>query len=271
MHSATKHPETLLTIAGYDPSSGAGVTADLAVFAAHGFFGTSCITALTVQSTLGVRQTHAVDASIVTATLECLEDDLPAAGIKIGMLASAENVAAVAGFLDLRRNAQVVLDPVFVSSSGRELLSPAGVDLLCERLLPLVNWVTPNRSELARLVGRAITQRQQVEADARELGRRYPGLNIVVTGGDAETPDDYIAQADGESHWLAGTHIESAATHGTGCAFSSALLCGLVAGEKANAGAQLAKDYVSKAIGTATRRGSGKGPMNLLWPLEPKH
>src|SRR5580698_8027237 len=134
---------TVLTIAGFDPSSGAGVTADLMVFAAHGLFGTSCITALTVQSTVGVRATQPVAGEVVRATLDCLQDDLPVAGIKIGMLATAENVAAVVDFLEGIRGQgiPVVLDPVLRSSSGRELLDAAGVVLMRERLLPLVDWV----------------------------------------------------------------------------------------------------------------------------------
>src|SRR6185312_16489017 len=123
--------KTVLTIAGFDPSSGAGVTADLMVFAAHGLFGTSCITSLTVQSTIGVEESHPIRSETIRATLDCLQADLPVAGIKIGMLATEEAVAAVADFLeDLRRRGEqvlVVLDPVLRSSSGRELLEPAGL------------------------------------------------------------------------------------------------------------------------------------------------
>src|SRR5277367_5095314 len=133
---------TVLTIAGFDPSSGAGVTADLMVFAAHGLFGTSCITGLTVQSTMGVRTTEAVSAEIVHDTLDCLQSDLAVAGIKIGMLATAANVAMVADFLEMlrgeNRRVPVVLDPVLRSSSGRELLDGEGMEVLRRRLLPLV-------------------------------------------------------------------------------------------------------------------------------------
>src|SRR5271168_4062478 len=149
--------QTVLTIAGYDPSSGAGVTADLMVFAAHGLFGTSCITSLTVQSTMGVRSATPVTAETVRATLDCLESDLPAMGIKIGMLGTAGNAAAVADFLqrlrDEGRRVPVVLDPVLRSSSGRELLDADGVEVMRERLLPLVDWVTPNLEEAAMLTG----------------------------------------------------------------------------------------------------------------------
>ena len=129
----------VLTIAGYDPSSGAGATADLMVFAAHGLFGTSCITGLTVQSTMGVLASHPIDAKVVRETLNCLHADLPAAGIKIGMLGTAAVVATVADFLARLRvqgsRVPVVLDPVLRSSSGRELLDDEGMVLLRERLL----------------------------------------------------------------------------------------------------------------------------------------
>ena len=264
-------PPALLTIAGFDPSSGAGVTADLAVFAAHGYFGTACITALTVQSTRGVRATEPVAAALTGATLECLEDDLPAAGVKIGMLGTAANVFAVADFLarkaEGRARVPVVLDPVLVSTSGEESLSGEGVTALTERLLPLVGWATPNRGELARLLawphgdGRA-----WVEEAASELTGRFPGLSVVVTGGEEDSPDHYVAEAGGACGWLMGTRVESAATHGTGCAFASALLCGLVAGQM-DAPAR-AKAYVAEAIRRAEPRGAGRGPMRLLWPLE---
>ena len=261
---------TLLTIAGFDPSSGAGITADLAVFAAHGYFGTSSITALTVQSTLGVRATHPVSSQILAATLACLEDDIPAAGIKIGMLSTAENVHAVADFLERRlargKKVPVVLDPVLQSTSGRELLTPEGMEALSARLLPLADWVTPNRAELARLAGLPVAKRHEAERAARQLQARVPGLSVVVTGGDAGSPDDFVSHAGGTSYWLQGTRVESEATHGTGCAFSSALLCGLVANN--GTAPKAAKIYVTEAIRRATRVGHGKGPLDLLWPLE---
>lgn len=140
--------QTVLTIAGFDPSSGAGVTADLMVFAAHGLFGTSCITGLTVQSTVGVRLSVPVVTELVQETLECLVSDLPPVGVKIGMLGMGATVEVVAEFLEgLRaggRRVPVVLDPVLRSSLGRELLDAAGVEVLRERLLPVVDWVTPN-------------------------------------------------------------------------------------------------------------------------------
>ena len=268
--------QTVLTIAGFDPSSGAGVTSDLMVFAAHGLFGTSCITSLTVQSTLGVRSTHSVDPDILRTTLETLCGDLPPAGIKIGMLSSAATVAEVIDFLGRLRgrglNIPVVLDPVFRSSSGRELLEPSGVDLLCDQLLPLVGWITPNLNELALLTGLPVESRADIPAAACALKSladpdKKDGIHILVTGGHCDPPDDLLLSANSESVWIPGEHIVSASTHGTGCALSSALLSRLVLGDQPYAAAFAAKHYVAEAIRSAVPRGGGNGPLNHLWPL----
>ena len=260
----------VLTIAGYDPSSGAGVTADLMVFAAHGLFGTSCITGLTVQSTVGVLATHPIDAKIVRETLDCLHADLPAAGIKIGMLGTAGVVTAVADFL-ARLRAQgsripVILDPVLRSSSGRELLDDEGMVLLRERLLPLVDWATPNLYELGRLCGRPVSLKEKVPGAARALQQGIAGLNVLITGGDLDRPDDCVVTAAGEVRWLPGERIESSSTHGTGCALSSALLSRLVQGDKDFDAARAAKEYVAEAIRRAEPMGRGKGPLAHLLP-----
>jgi hydroxymethylpyrimidine/phosphomethylpyrimidine kinase len=267
---------TVLTIAGFDPSSGAGVTADLMVFAAHGLFGTSCITGLTVQSTVGVVSSTAVSAEIVRATLDCLEGDLPASGIKIGMLTSAANVNVVADFLSgLRRlwvrreraRAPVVLDPVLRSSSGRELLDAEGVSVMRERLVPLVDWVTPNVEEAGVLLGRSVRGQGDVVETARALQGIGSGLNVVVTGGDGDPPNDLLLCDGGEVLWMRGGKIASRSTHGTGCAFSSALLSRVVLGDADRDAALRAKEYVAEAIRTATAMGRGFGPVNHLWPV----
>jgi hydroxymethylpyrimidine/phosphomethylpyrimidine kinase len=263
---------TMLTIAGLDPSSGAGVTADLMVFAAFGCFGTSCVTALTVQSTRGVRSSEAIAPHLVSATLDCLDEDLPAGGVKIGMLATAENVLAVCEFLKRLRarpnHVPVVLDPVLRSSSGRELLSAAGIQALCERLLPLVDWVTPNVAELGELTGETLDTREDVEVAAHALVARCRTFGVVAKGGHLEDcADDLVVEAGGRSTWLPGERLVSRSTHGTGCAFSSALVCGLAHGVEAVEAARAAKAFVRGAIERSTPIGTGSGPMNLLWPL----
>ncbi len=256
----------MLTIAGFDPSSGAGVTADLAVFAAHGYFGVSCVTALTVQSTVGVSEVEPVRAHLVGETLRSLWDDLPASGIKIGMLASAENVDTVATFLEGIRGTglPVVLDPVLRSSSGRALLEDSGIERMKHRLLPLIDWVTPNLAELEVLTGTI-----EMETGARRLQKLYADIGVVVKGGHSvgDAVDDLVMRPQGSVEWLPGKRIVSRSTHGTGCAFSSAMACELSDGLSGIEAARRAKAYVTEAIRRAEPRGGGNGPMELLWPL----
>ncbi|AFL88227.1 phosphomethylpyrimidine kinase [Terriglobus roseus DSM 18391] len=258
---------TALTIAGFDPSSGAGITADLAVFAAHGIFGTSAITALTVQSTVGVRRVELVAPDVLSQTLTELWSDLPPAGIKIGMLGGQSQVRAVIDFLkDLPKKPLIVLDPVLRSSSGKALLDSEGTRTLIEQLLPLVDAITPNTDELTVLTGLPCNTEEEIGTAAETLARKHPALAIVVTGGHRAKPDDLLL-VQGVWSTLPGERIETRATHGTGCAFSSALLCGRLAGHDWPTAAATAKAYVARAMRTATPRGAGRGPMNLLWPI----
>jgi hydroxymethylpyrimidine/phosphomethylpyrimidine kinase len=275
--------QTVLTIAGFDPSSGAGVTADLMVFAAHGLYGTACITALTVQSTLGVRTTYATPAEVVEKTLTCLDVDIPPAGIKIGMLSNSYNTSIICRYLDeLRRihdiymgapRVPIVLDPVLRSTSGRELLDGPGIAALRERLLPLVNWVTPNLDELAVLSGEAAAGRDDLPRACQALqnsidrGSDEDRLGVFATGGHLDPPDDFLLLPSGEGFWLPGERVVTQATHGTGCALSSAFLCRLVLGDQPREAAVAAKTYVNGALRTAVRVGAGIGPINHLWPL----
>lgn len=265
-----------LAIAGFDPSSGAGITADLQVFAAHNVFGTCAITALTVQSTVGVEAVEPVRPALLTQTLDCLWRDLPPQGIKLGMLGSAATVLAVADFFDrllgpaaAGHSLPIVLDPVLRSSSGATLTEDGreALQALHERLLPRVGWITPNWVELAVLAGQPVASEQDAVQAAEALAAKHPHLNIVATGGDQPVPTDLVRSADGRMHRLTGEHIESRSTHGTGCAFSSALLCRLMAGDSSYEAVSAAKRYVAEAIRRAPGLGHGRGPLELLWPL----
>jgi hydroxymethylpyrimidine/phosphomethylpyrimidine kinase len=253
----------VLTIAGFDPSSGAGITADLKGFAAHRLYGASAITALTVQSTLGVRRVEPVSPDLLRDTLDCLAADLSFAGVKIGMLGTGEVAGVVAEFLEKTGipAGRVALDPVLRSSSGRELLSEDGVRRLKSDLLPRVGWATPNSEELAVLAEMPVRSREAVPAAAARLAERYPGLNVVVTGGHLDAPDDFLRTAEGETRWFAGERIETRATHGTGCAFSSALLARLVRGDDPAEAVAAAKAYVAGAMRSAQPIGKGRGPV----------
>jgi len=242
-------------------------------FAAHGHFGTSVITALTVQSTLGVAEVQIPPKNVLTKILSYLEADLPAEGIKVGMLGDAATVQAVYEYLQTKSeisgkpNIPIVLDPVLRSSSGADLLSADGLLELRERLLPQVGWITPNWSELNALTGLPVTSLAEAEAAAVALGRLHPRLHVVVTGGELETPVDLLRLPSGELHRFAGEHVATRSTHGTGCAFSAALLSRLMLGDRPVEAVGAAKQYVAEALRRAPGLGHGRGPLDLLWPL----
>jgi hydroxymethylpyrimidine/phosphomethylpyrimidine kinase len=259
-----------LTIAGFDPSSGAGVTADLKVLAAHRIYGLAVITALTVQSTQGVRGVELVSPEILRQSLDCLAEDVEISGVKIGMLATEAMVDTVSRFLDKYKipKEKIVLDPVLKSTSGYKLLSDGGLDRLRSTLLPLVGWVTPNIDELATLAETLVQTREAVPEAATRLAAKYSALNIVVTGGHFDVPDDFLRTRDGITKWFPGQRIETTATHGAGCAFSSALLARLLAGDTPTEAVAAAKAYVAKAIEAAKPLGKGRGPLHHLYRLD---
>jgi hydroxymethylpyrimidine/phosphomethylpyrimidine kinase len=277
----TASVRTLLTIAGHDPSSGAGITADLQTFAAHRLFGTSAITALTVQSTQGVTEIQPADPDFLRRALDHLAADLPPTGIKIGMLGSIEIAASVAGFLASLRpqegnqaagnqppsNPPIVLDPILRATSGADLLPPDALETLHQQLLPHVTWITPNWSELSALTALPVETLVEAEAATNALAARHPHLHIVTTAGDHAQPTDLLRLPSGDIHRFAGEHIESTSTHGTGCAFSSALLCLLVLRDTPIEAVRGAKHFVTEAIRNAPNLGQGKGPLNLFWHL----
>jgi hydroxymethylpyrimidine/phosphomethylpyrimidine kinase len=277
MTAALPSPPVALTIAGFDPGSGAGITADLKTFAAHRMYGVACISALTVQSTLGVRAVEPLQPMLVRQTLECLAEDVSLSGIKIGMLGSSAVVCEVSSFLTAQSGTipreRIVLDPVLRSTSGTALIDQDGVRVIREELLPRVGWITPNVDELALLAGGSPDREEvpsaaaRLQAIAARLGN--DALNVVVTGGHLSRPDDFLLTASGAGNWLAGEKIITNATHGTGCAFSSALLCELISGRSPEEAVAAAKAYVTEALRSAYPVGKGKGPMNHLFPFDP--
>jgi hydroxymethylpyrimidine/phosphomethylpyrimidine kinase len=277
MTPAVPAPPVGLTIAGFDPGSGAGITADLKTFAAHGIYGVACISAMTVQSTMGVRAVEPLAAMLVRQTLECLAEDVSLSGIKIGMLGSSAVVCEVSSFLTAQSGTipreRIVLDPVLRSTSGTALIDQDGVRVIREELLPRVGWITPNVDELAMLAGGSPDREEvpaaaaRLQAIAAQLGNDE--LNVVVTGGHLSRPDDFLLTASGTGNWLPGEKIITNATHGTGCAFSSALLCELISGRSPEEAVAAAKAYVAEALRSAYPIGKGKGPMNHLFPFDP--
>jgi hydroxymethylpyrimidine/phosphomethylpyrimidine kinase len=272
-----ERPSVVLTIAGFDPSSGAGVTADIKTIAAHGCYGVGCITALTVQSTAGVRRVEAVDPGLVTETLEELAADIPIAAVRIGMLGSAKVVRAVVEFLGSRSSKagsdgklpNVVLDPILRSSSGAELLDAAGTRVLIEKLIPLADVVTPNVDEAAVLTGLKVTDLEEMRAAAANL-HSMGAKAVVVTGGHLEKAIDLLSfkgKGGFEEEVFKAERQRSNSTHGTGCAFATAMACHLALGRGLAEAALLAKTYVAAAITAGHPLGRGTGPVHHLYRM----
>jgi len=282
-------PPIILTIAGFDPSSGAGVTADIKTIAAHACYGVACITALTVQSTSGVRRVETLDPSLVSDTLEELAADLDIAAVHIGMLGSGKVVKAVADFLSNRpasrptsppgnpsgsqprkaRLPNIVLDPVLKASSGADLLDPAGTRLLIERLIPLADVVTPNVDEAAVITGLKVQDLDEMKAASAKL-HEVGATAVVITGGHLEKAIDLLSfttQRGIEQEVFKAERQRSNSTHGTGCAFATAMACHLALDRGLAEAALLAKTYVTAAISNGHPLGRGTGPVHHLYRM----
>jgi hydroxymethylpyrimidine/phosphomethylpyrimidine kinase len=253
-------PPVVLSIAGYDPSSGAGVTADVKTIAAHECYAVTCITALTVQSTGGVKRVAAVDGRLIAETLELLADDLDIHAVKIGMLGSSAAARAVARFLSRHSIGNVVLDPVIKSSSGADLISKEGMRVLKTTLLALADVITPNIEEAAVLTGLRVAAPDEMKAAAARL-HQLGARNVIVTAGHLDQPHDLLSQEANQMSFLRGKKVLTRSTHGTGCAFSTALACRLALGSDLREAAQAAKRYVESALRKAPAIGKGIGPV----------
>jgi hydroxymethylpyrimidine/phosphomethylpyrimidine kinase len=266
----------ILSIAGSDPSGGAGIQADLKTFSALRTYGTAVITALTAQNTTGVTGVHVVPAEFVTEQLETLVADVRIDAIKIGMLANAEIVAAVAGFLARQRCDRVVLDPVMVATSGDPLLSGKAIDAMRDLLLE-ASVITPNLAEAAVLldvpIARSVTDMHKQARALRRLGAR----RVLLKGGhladgndpaaDAEMVDVFLGP-EGE-HELHGPRIVTSNTHGTGCSLSSALAALRPQRDDWLLTARDAKAWLTGALAAADtiRVGNGHGPVAHFYEL----
>jgi hydroxymethylpyrimidine/phosphomethylpyrimidine kinase len=266
-------PPIVLTIAGFDPSSGAGVTADIKTIAAHGCYGVACLTAITVQSTAGVRRVEAVDPVLVTDTLEELASDISIAAVHIGMLGNAKVVKAVAEFLGAvsgkARVPNVVLDPILKSSSGADLLDALGTKLLIEKLIPLADVITPNVDEAAVLTGLKVTDLDEMRAAAAKL-HQMGSAAAVITGGHLEKAIDLLSfttRRGVEEEVFKAERQRSNSTHGTGCAFATAIACHLALDRGLAEATLLAKTYVSAAIAAGHPLGRGTDPVHHLYRM----
>jgi hydroxymethylpyrimidine/phosphomethylpyrimidine kinase len=251
---------TALTIAGSDSSGGAGLQADLKTFAAHDVFGLCAVTAVTAQNTQVVSRILALPADMVTAQIDAVLADMTPDATKIGMLADAAIVEAVARAVSRYRLPNVVLDTVMLAKGGARLLDADAVSILRDRLLPLATVVTPNVPEAEALTGFSITTLADVErAAARliELGARA----VLVKGGHLAGPAIDVLHDGRTSLHLESARIDTRHTHGTGCTLASAIAARLAQGDDLASACRAAKAYVTKAIIQAPGLGHGHGPL----------
>jgi hydroxymethylpyrimidine/phosphomethylpyrimidine kinase len=254
-----------LTIAGSDSSGGAGIQADLKTFAALGVYGASVITAVTAQNTKGVTAVHPIPADFVTAQLEAVFSDLDIGAVKIGMLADAAIIQAIAVALKRVAPKAVVLDPVMMATSGDRLLASDAIDALKTKLIPLAKIVTPNLPEAASLLNEEIaSSAAAIEAQGRRL-LALGSSAVLMKGGHGKGPEstDILITANSVKA-LSAPRIVTENTHGTGCSLSSAIAAGLAKGEDLTTAVRNAKAFVSAAIAAADRFsiGHGHGPIH---------
>lgn len=266
-------PPVALTVAGTDSGGGAGIAADLHTFAAHGVWGTCAVTAVTVQNTLLVGQVDILGAPLVTAQIGAVATDIGVTATKTGMLGMAVVVNAVAAAVQEWCLHPLVVDPVAVSSTGRSLLSPNGVEALRDVLLPLADLVTPNLAEAALL---ARFPEPPADRDGmRRVAEVILGLGtkaVLVTGGHltgSEAADLLLQADDAEPRWFSGPRLHSPHTHGTGCVLSAAVTARLARGEDLVQAVEGAKDFVTAAIAAGVELGAGPGAVNPSGPSPP--
>lgn len=255
----------ILTIAGSDPSGGAGIQADLKTFAARGTYGMAVLTALTAQNTQGVSGVHPIPPSFVADQIKAVFADIRVHAVKIGMIASRDIAVAVADALAGHRHVPIVLDPVMIAKGGASLLADDAVEALNRRLLPLATVITPNLPEAAAMLGeKEAVDRVTMAAQAERLLAQGPRA-VLVKGGHLPSPEspDVLAQ-EGKLTWLNGPRTQTPNTHGTGCTLSSAIAAELGKGLAPLEAVTVAKEYISEAISRSGELevGTGHGPVH---------
>lgn len=258
----TSAPAVALTIAGSDSGGGAGIQADLKTFQAFGVWGTSALTGVTAQNTLGVHESLVLPASLVRAQIDAVATDIGVGAVKTGMLGSAAVIRVVVGAIADHGLSDLVVDPVIVTSHGDLLLEVDALSVLRERLLPLCALVTPNIPEAEALVGRkleGVDDMPELAAAVGACGARA----VLLKGGHLEAPrSPDLLWADGMVEWLDGPRLPGRNTHGTGCTLSAAICAQLALGIPLRRACREAKRFVAAAIDAGLPLGHGVGPVN---------
>jgi len=255
-----------LTIAGSDPSGGAGLAADLKTFHQHGIYGAAVVTLLTVQNTTGVRRVEVLDGSLVAEQIDAVVEDLPVEAAKTGALGSAEVLEAVADRA-ARFAFPLVVDPVMVSKHGSPLLDASAVEVLVRRLVPRAALLTPNTVEAAALTGRDVTTVDEAIDAARaltDLGARA----VLIKGGHLAGDAEDVLFVGGEIHRLVAARVHTDQGHGTGCTLSAAITARLALGDDLVQAVTASKRWLTAALARAPGLGRGIGPVDHLTPVD---
>jgi hydroxymethylpyrimidine/phosphomethylpyrimidine kinase len=252
--------KTVLTIAGSDCSGGAGIQADLKTITAHGLYGETVVTALTAQNTMGVRSIHPTAPAFIAEQLNAVFEEARPDAIKIGMMFNAEIICIVAEYLRKNNCRNLVIDPVLISTSGRELLAPEAVGLLKRELFPIASLVTPNIPEAQVLSGVTIKSQLDMETAARLLNREYGAAFLIKGGHMGGSADDLLWEKD-VPLWYRGERLQVSNTHGTGCTLSSAIACRLAMGDSMYQAVEFAKRYLTDCLNVDFAWGKGNGPL----------
>jgi hydroxymethylpyrimidine/phosphomethylpyrimidine kinase len=257
-----------LTIAGSDSGGGAGIQADLKTFAFHQVHGTSALTCVTAQNTLGVNRVDALPAAAVSAQIAAVASDIGIQAAKTGMLLNSEIIAAVAAAVEALALTQLVVDPVMVSRTGAQLIDDAAIATLRSRLIPHAIVLTPNRYEAQILAGMEIQTLAAMQAAAEKIHHLGSQAVLVKGGGMAGELRGVDVWFDGQQlEILTTAPVETPNTHGTGCTLSAAIAANLALGHPPLTATRLAKDYVTIALGHGLNIGQGQGPVGHFFPL----
>ena len=259
--------KTALTIAGTDPTGGAGIQADIKTMSAHGIFAMSVVTALVAQNTTGVTSISESSPDFLAEQIDCVFTDIVPDAVKIGMVSSVDLITVIADKLQQYGAKHIVVDPVMVATAGSALLRPDAIETLKGRLLPLAEILTPNIPEAEILANREIRSAEDMEAAARCIGETY-GCAVLCKGGHDLNDANDLLWKDGALRWFRGVRIDNPNTHGTGCTLSSAIASNLAKGMELETAVARAKDYISGALGAMLDLGHGRGPMNHLFDLK---
>ncbi len=260
----------VLTIAGSDCSGGAGIQADLKTMAAHKVYGMSAITSLTAQNTTGVYGISDVSPEFLSQQLDCIFTDIFPDAVKIGMVSDKELIGVIADKLIQYKPDNIVVDTVMVSTSGSRLLKEDAIDVLCERLIPLADVITPNIPEAEVLSGIHIDSADKMIEAAKIIQDKFlcKSTGVLIKGGHELNTANDLLYKDGNAVWFNGERIDNPNTHGTGCTLSSAIACNLALGRSMEDSVRESKRYISGALKAGLDLGKGSGPLNHVYLFE---